>query len=110
MASANGDERRENPAVPEVAPVHFSIAAYSICFGALVCLTLASFLVSYANLGWFGTTVALAIAATKVVIVGVYFMHLRHEPPSHRLAAVAAVLFVAILASLAAADVFTRYT
>jgi len=95
---------------PEHGPAHFSIPAYTICFAVLVCLTLLSFLVSHVSLGWFGTVVALAIAAVKVTLVGLYFMHLLKEPPSHRLAAIAAALFVAILASLAATDVWTRYT
>jgi cytochrome c oxidase subunit 4 len=101
---------RPSPGEPEQGPGHFSIIAYTICFAVLVCLTLLSFLVSYVNLGWFGTVVALAIATMKVTLVGLYFMHLLKEPPSHRLAAIAAALFVAILASLAATDVWTRYT
>jgi cytochrome c oxidase subunit 4 len=97
-------------ALSEQVEAHYSVTAYTIVFGALVCLTILSFLLSYASLGWFETVVALAIAAAKVLLVVIYFMHLSKEPVSHRLAALAAALFVAILATLAAADVWTRYS
>lgn len=110
MSERNVGEKSSMHEASEPAPVHFSIAAYSVCFGALVALTLLSFLLSYAHLGGFEAVVALAIAAAKVFLVGLYFMHLLKEPPSHTLAAVAGILFIVILASLAAADVWTRYS
>lgn len=81
---------------------------YALCFGALIVLTLASFGCSYLELGKAEVFVALGIAVLKVCIVALYFMHLAKEPPSHRLAAIAAVIFVAILAALASADIMTR--
>ena len=50
----------------------------------------------------------LAIAAVKVTLAGLYFMHLSKDPPSNRPTSIASVIFVALLASLAAADVWTR--
>ena|SRR5689334_12698185 len=110
MSERNVGEKSSMQAASEAVPVHFTIGAYSACFGALVTLTLLSFLLSYAHLGAFGTVVALAIAASKILLVGLYFMHLLKEPPSHTLAAVAGILFIVVLASLAAADVWTRYS
>jgi len=84
--------------------------AYVASFVALVALTLASYWLSYAHLGAFEVFVALGIAALKVTIVGLFFMHLVKEPPSHRIAAIGAILFVILLAVFAAADVFTRHS
>lgn len=83
---------------------------YVVSFVALVALTLASFWLSYAHLGPLEVVVALGIAAVKVSIVGLFFMHLVNEPSSHRIVAVVAVLFVAILAAFAGADLFTRHS
>jgi cytochrome c oxidase subunit 4 len=86
----------------------FSVATYTICFLALVCLTLASYWLSHVSLGAFSTAVALAIAAVKVTLIGLYFMHLLEEPASHRLAAVTATIFIAVLVTFACLDVVTR--
>jgi cytochrome c oxidase subunit 4 len=90
------------------APAPLATATYARSFGALVVLTLVSFGLSFLHLGPFGMPVALAIAATKVAIVALFFMGLVHEPASHRIAGVAAVLFVVLLVSLSAVDILTR--
>jgi cytochrome c oxidase subunit 4 len=87
----------------------FSTATYVRSLVALVFLTLGSFGLSYLHLGALGMPVALAIAVTKVGIVALFFMGLVHEPASSRIAGVAAVLFVILLASLSAADILTRF-
>lgn len=88
----------------------FSVRAYSLCFAGLVALTLSSFGLSYAHLGTFEASVAIAIAAAKVLLVGIYFMHLAKEPSSHRLVAVAGGVFVVILIVLSTLDVITRHS
>lgn len=88
----------------------FSVRTYSACFATLVALTLSSFGLSYAHLGGFETAVAMGIAAAKVSLVAIYFMHLAKEPSSHRLAAVAGGLFVIILSVLSVLDVITRHS
>lgn len=84
-------------------------STYVWAFVALVCFTLLSFWLSYMHLGGFETPVAMAIAAAKVTIVAVVFMGLVDEPASSRVAGITAVLFVVLLASLAAVDVLTRF-
>jgi cytochrome c oxidase subunit 4 len=74
----------------------------------LLILTGASYGLSFARLGAFAVPVALGIAAIKVLIVALYFMGLLDEPPSHRLAAVAAAFFVILLVVFTQADVLTR--
>lgn len=101
-AAASSEARASGPMLSGV--------SYVLAFGALVALTLASFMLSYAHLGAFEVVVALGIAAVKVSIVGLVFMHLAREPSSHRLVAIMAVLFIALLASFAGADVLTRHS
>jgi hypothetical protein len=45
----------------------------------------------------------------KVTIVALFFMGLVDEPASHRVVGITAVLFVVLLASLAVADIVTRF-
>jgi cytochrome c oxidase subunit 4 len=59
-------------------------------------------------LGPFNLVLALGIAAAKVVLVGLFFMHLRRPDPLLRLAASAATLWILFLFSLSFADLLTR--
>ncbi|RJP20245.1 MAG: cytochrome-c oxidase [Deltaproteobacteria bacterium] len=58
---------------------HGGIRTYLAVFGALLCLTVATVLVSYADLGILNVVVALLIASLKASLVALYFMHLRGE-------------------------------
>ncbi|MBI5904571.1 MAG: cytochrome C oxidase subunit IV family protein [Deltaproteobacteria bacterium] len=58
---------------------HGGIRKYLAVFGALLCLTVATVLVSYADLGILNVVVALLIASLKASLVALYFMHLRGE-------------------------------
>ena len=86
-----------------------TVTTYVRSFAALAALTALSFWLSYRHLGALGMPVALGIAAIKVTVVVLFFMGLAREPASHRVAGVVAVLFVVLLASLAALDVLTRF-
>ena len=71
----------------------------------LLALTTAS---AYVDLGAGNTLANLAIAAVKVGLVAVFFMHLKTADGAVRLAAGAALLFLSILAFLAFGDFLTR--
>jgi cytochrome c oxidase subunit 4 len=107
MATAYDREPHGEPQEKEGPQV--STRAYVLSFGALLGLTLLSYWLSYRNLGEFSTPVALAIAVVKDSIVALFFMGLVDEPASHRVIGITAVLFVILLAALAAADVVTRF-
>lgn len=106
---AHEESRSSRPTSGSEEPL-FSVKTYSACFGGLVALTLSSFGLSYAHLGTFEASVAMAIATAKVLLVASYFMHLAKEPSSHRLVAVAGSVFVIILVVLSALDVITRHS
>ena len=78
--------------------------------GALVVLACVSFGLSYADFGRGSLAIALAIAAGKAALVGVFFMEIGRESASFKLALLAAVLLVATMLGLVAADVETRGT
>src|SRR4051812_38214075 len=77
-------------------------------WGALVLLAAASFVLSMLHLGAWATPVALIIAVAKAALVAVVFMELAVQRASNRLALIAAIAFVVLLATLAAVDVATR--
>jgi cytochrome c oxidase subunit 4 len=52
---------------------------YLLVYGALVCLTAITVTSASLNLGRVAILIVLAIAATKSVLVLLYFMHLRYE-------------------------------
>lgn len=53
--------------------------SYFLVYGALVCLTALTVTTASLDLGRVAILIVLAIAATKSVLVLLYFMHLRYE-------------------------------
>lgn len=76
--------------------------------GALLALTGLSWSLAYVSLGAWEMPVALGIAAVKVALVALFFMHLVREQGGVRFAAATAPIFIALLTGLLAADVLTR--
>lgn len=70
---------------------------YVLALVALLVLTGVSFGLAYVPLGAAGPVVALAIAAVKVIIVGLIFMELLTSLAATRLIPVVTVLFVILL-------------
>jgi cytochrome c oxidase subunit IV len=64
--------------------------------------------VAFLPLGPWHSAVALGIAATKAVLIGLYFMHLRFSPPMTRIAALAGLFWLAIMLAGTLDDVVTR--
>ena len=89
-------------------PRELTLPAQLVAFQVLLVLTAASFGLSYLPLAPADSAVALAIAAVKVGIVGLYFMHLIEQPASHRFAALIGASFIALLVGFAMLDVATR--
>jgi cytochrome c oxidase subunit 4 len=84
-------------------------SAFLLLAGAgLLALAFTSFGLSFLALGAFALPIALSIAAAKAAIVLVVFMDFAKQSASVKLAALAALLMVALLAGLMAADSATR--
>jgi caa(3)-type oxidase subunit IV len=76
---------------------HGSGAKYVVALVVLLILTALTFALHYVPLGAAGPVIALTIAGTKVVVVGLIFMELRESMVATRLVAVVTVVFVALL-------------
>lgn len=74
----------------------------------LVGLALASCALAYLPMGRWNMAVSLGIAAAKMLLIGLFFMHLRRPDPLLRLAGGAWLLWVGFLAALVFADQATR--
>jgi cytochrome c oxidase subunit 4 len=94
-------------AEPNAAQV--TLGGYLGAYAALVLLATASLLLS--RIEWRGDlVVAMVIAGIKTILVLWLFMHLAEERSSSRYAVLVAVLLIALLVGLSAADVATRHT
>jgi len=85
-----------------------SLRAYLIVFASLLALTGLTTGVAYIDLGAFNPFVALSIAATKALLVVLFFMHLVHTRHRTQLVAGAGILWLVILITLTLSDVLTR--
>ena len=83
---------------------------YFLVFGALMILTVATWLVAQVDLGWANDVVALAIAVTKALLVILFFMHVRYSTRMTAITALAGFFWLAILIFLTLNDYATRYT
>jgi cytochrome c oxidase subunit IV len=85
-----------------------SVKTYVLVFVALICLTVATTAVSFVDLGPFSVVVALVIACTKMLLVALFFMHVRHSTRLTRLVMLGGLLWLGILLLLTLGDVMTR--
>jgi len=85
-----------------------SVLSYVVVFLVLMVLTALTTRVAFIDLGRMNAVVMLSIAATKAVVVAVFFMHLRQTTQLTSLAAVAGLLWLALLVAFTLADVLTR--
>ncbi|MBI5030852.1 MAG: cytochrome C oxidase subunit IV family protein [Chloroflexi bacterium] len=77
-------------------------------FVALLILTLATFAVSFVNLGPFNAVVALAIASSKAILIVLFFMHARYSTGITRIVIVAGLVWLFILIAGTLDDYITR--
>jgi cytochrome c oxidase subunit 4 len=85
-----------------------SATTYILVFVALICLTVATTAVAFVDLGPFSVVVALVIACCKMLLVALFFMHVRHSTKLTRLVLVGGLLWLAILLLLTLGDVMSR--
>jgi cytochrome c oxidase subunit IV len=85
-----------------------SIKTYTLVWLVLLALTAATTAVAYVDLGPFSVVVALVIAFCKMLLVALFFMHIRHSTKLTRLVVTGGLLWLAILLSLTMSDVMTR--
>ena len=85
-----------------------SIKTYTAVFAALLILTLATTLVATVDLGAFNVVAALAIAVVKMMLVVLFFMHLRHSTILTKVVIGGGLLWLGILLLFSLADFGTR--
>jgi cytochrome c oxidase subunit IV len=85
------------------------VKLYLGIFVALLCLTALTTGVAYIDLGAFNTVAALAIAVVKMLLVILFFMHVKYSGRLIQVFILAGALFLAILITLTLADELTRH-
>ena len=81
---------------------------YLLVFAALIALTAITTAVAFIDLGPLNTVAALAIATSKMVLVILFFMHVRYSGHFTKIVVVAGFFWLAILISLTMSDFLTR--
>src|SRR5579863_275692 len=85
-----------------------SVATYTLVFLGLIAATVATTAIAFVDLGPFSVVAALTIAVCKMLLVALFFMHVRHSDKLTRLVLVGGLLWLGILIFFTLADVFTR--
>jgi cytochrome c oxidase subunit IV len=85
-----------------------SVKTYSLIWIALLILTVATTAVSYFDLGPLNVVTALAIAAFKMLLVALFFMHVRHSSRLTKLVVLGGMLWLGIMLTLTMADIVSR--
>jgi len=85
-----------------------SVKTYTSVWLILLVLTAVTTAVAYVDLGAFSVVVALVIAVCKMLLVALFFMHVRHSTQLTRLVLVGAVLWLGIMLAFTLADIWTR--
>ncbi|MEI9975479.1 MAG: cytochrome C oxidase subunit IV family protein [Ignavibacteriota bacterium] len=85
-----------------------SVGTYVLVFLGLIALTVATTAVAFVDLGAFSVVVALGIACCKMLLVALFFMHVRHSTKLTRLVVVGGLLWLGILLLLTLGDILTR--
>ena len=90
-------------------PEHVDSArTYILVFVALISLTVLTTAVAFVNLGDFSVVAALTIAVCKMLLVALFFMHVRHSTQLTKLVLAGALVWLAILILLTLTDFATR--
>jgi cytochrome c oxidase subunit IV len=91
-----------------MSPHVVSARVYVGVFVALLFLTGLTTAVAFVDLGALNTVVALAIAVAKMLLVILFFMHVRNSSGLTRIVILAGFFWLAILLTLTLSDVLTR--
>jgi len=85
-----------------------SAKTYGLVFAVLIALTFITTAVAFVDLGPFSVVAALAIAVCKMLLVALFFMHIRHSTRLTRLVVAGGLLWLFILILLSLSDFATR--
>jgi cytochrome c oxidase subunit IV len=85
-----------------------SVMTYALVFLALIAATVITTAVAFVDLGPFSVVVALAIAICKMLLVVLFFMHVRHSTKLTKLVLVGGVLWFFILIGMTYTDFGSR--
>ena len=99
---------QQPPSHDETAHHIDSIGTYALVFAGLIVLTVATTAVAFVDLGPFSVVVALTIAVCKMLLVALFFMHIRHSSKLTKLVVLGGLLWLAILLILTMSDFVTR--
>lgn len=85
-----------------------SIKTYAFVWGALLLLLLLTWGCARVDIGVFNTLAALGIAFAKMLLVLLFFMHVRHEKKLIWIFVAAGILWFAIMVDLTLSDYLGR--
>jgi cytochrome c oxidase subunit 4 len=85
-----------------------SVMTYALVFLALIGATILTTAVAFVDLGAFSVVVALAIAICKMLLVVLFFMHVRHSTKLTKLVLLGGVLWFFILIGMTYTDFGSR--
>jgi cytochrome c oxidase subunit 4 len=85
------------------------VGIYVGIFLALIVLTGVTTGVAYIDLGAMNTVAALAIAVVKMLLVVLFFMHVKYSPGLTRLVIIAGFFWLALLIAFTLSDELTRH-
>ena len=90
------------------APHMDSVRTYFFVWIALIIATVLTTGVAFIDLGAFSVVVALAIAVCKMLLVALFFMHVRHSTRMTRVVILGGLLWFAILMGMTFIDFGSR--
>ena len=85
-----------------------SVRTYTAVWLILLALTGITTGVAYVDLGALSVVVALTIAVIKMLLVALFFMHVRHSTRLTKLVLAGGLLWLGILLTFTLADIWTR--
>jgi cytochrome c oxidase subunit IV len=85
-----------------------SATSYVLVFAGLIVLTVVTTAVAFVDLGAFSVVAALGIACCKMLLVALFFMHIRHSTKLTKLVVAGGLLWLMILLVLTMSDFVTR--
>jgi cytochrome c oxidase subunit 4 len=85
------------------------VKLYLLIFGALMVLTVLTTAAAFKDMGWFNTPVALLIACTKMLLVVLFFMHVKYIHGLTKVVVITGFFFLCLLIAFTLADELTRH-
>src|ERR1700743_4014924 len=84
------------------------VKLYLLIFGALMVLTLATTGAAFIDMHWMNTPVALLIACTKMILVVLFFMHVKYIHGLTKVVVITGFFFLCLLIAFTLADELSR--